>query len=331
MSAESPFLLVDGNNLLMRAFFATQRSGMAADGIPTGPLLVFVNTLSRHIREEKPAYVAVAWDGGRSTERTALSPEYKANRAASPVEETVEGLVEALQEASFTEAKTSSFALAKEFLSLANVYQGVLPGYEADDLIAAWWRGTIDPRPPVSTQPVRILSSDKDFLQLVGRTPMGAHTELIRLSSSDTPTDRWTHDRVVEELGYQPANWPLITALTGDKSDNVIGVPGIGPKRALKLLEDWKWDLEAVLGTPKVREHAEQVRTNLKLVDLRNGDLVLPRPPRFRPTTPDDALHEPLTSFLDRYRLSSVSGRYLSGTLWSGASTAVMGRALGSR
>lgn len=308
-------LLIDGNNLLMRAFFATRRSGMSADGVSTGPLLVFINTLTRHIREEKPDRLAIAWDGGRSTERTALQADYKGNRAGAPD----------------WEEKQSSFALAKQFVTLANLYQSELPGREADDLIAAWWRGVVPPRPPIVNGSIKILSSDKDFLQLLGFNGLGVPTEVIRLSSADTPTDRWSFKRLVDEYGYPPENWPLVTALTGDTSDNVHGVPGIGPKRAVKLLEAHSWDLDAVLEDPKVSEHADQVRMNLRLVDLRHGDLVLPAPPAVKPTRPGDFTHPELLRFLEEFRLSSVINRYLSGTLWDGDAPAVpKGRPIGA-
>lgn len=308
-------LLVDANNLLMRAIFAAQRSGMSADGVATGPLTIFVNTLTRHLREEKPTYLAVAWDGGPSDARTALDAEYKGNRAHAPEDE---------------EAKRSAFALAKEFLSLANIPQTTLRGFEADDLIAAWWRGQVPQRAP-AIGCIKILSSDKDFLQLVGCNPMGVDTELIRLSSSGTPTDRWTAQRLHDEHGYWPVQWPLITALTGDKSDNVLGVPGIGPKKALKLLtaHGWVWD-EAVENIP-VAGYQEVVRRNLELVNLREGFLKLPSPARFRPTMPADALHEDLMEFLDGYKLATIRAKYLQGSLWRTEPERPVGRTLAPR
>lgn len=292
-------LLVDGNNLLMRAIFATQHSGMNADGVPTGPLAVFINTLTKHIREERPTKIGVAWDGGKSTERLKLHAEYKGNRIAAPD----------------ADVKQSSFALAKEFLALATIYQTELPGHEADDVIAAWWAHDVSERPP--NRGIRILSSDKDFVQLLGPNKVGVPTELIRLSSADTPTDRWTAQRLRDEHGYGPEMWPLVTALTGDKSDNVIGVPRVGPKTAVKLLSAYGWDLESALGDAKLAEHADRVRTNLRLVNLREPRLELPPPPRLRPTCPGDMLHPELLAFFERYRLQSARQRYLGGSLWA--------------
>lgn len=303
-------LLVDGNNLLMRAIFAAQRSPMSADGVATGPLLIFVNTLSKHVREEGPSKLAVAWDGGGSDARLALDPEYKANRNHAPED---------------AEAKSSAFMLAKMFLSLCGINQTTLRGYEADDLIGAWWRAECH------NSGIRILSSDKDFLQLVGPNPRGVETELIRLSSSGTPTDRWTLARMREEYGYSPRHWPLITALTGDKSDNVLGVPGIGPKRAMKLLTAHGWDWDAAVANIPVSGYQEAVRRNLEMVNLREGELSLPSAGLLRPTKPGDGMHRDLLEFLDGYKLATVQRRYLDGSLWSTQAERVIGRTLAPR
>lgn len=307
MIGQGKTLLIDGNNLLMRAIFATHRSPMNADGVPTGPLLVFLNTLAKHIREEAPGCVAVAWDGGRSIERVALDAGYKGNREGAPDEEI----------------KLSSFALAKELLTLVNVYQVEMHGREADDLIAGWWAR--------AEGPVTILSSDKDFLQLLGENPHGHPVDQVRLSSPDTPTDRWTEERMIEELGHGPMEWAFITALTGDKSDNVIGVPGIGPVKALKLLNAHQWNWDAALADPKVAGHADQVRINLRLVSLRQTDLKLSQPPCFAPTRPGEVMHDLLVSFVDRYRLASVRDRLVTGGMWTDlARSRTIGRPLRS-
>lgn len=288
-------LLVDGNNLLMRAVFATQRSSMSADGVATGPLVVFVNTLTKHIREERPSRVAIAWDGGKSAQRTQLDPGYKGNRTSAPDEDV----------------KKRSFALVKEFLALADIYQAEIAGYEADDLISSWWYSALD-------GPLVILSSDKDFLQLLGQNPCGQTVEQVRLSSADTPTDRWNLQRMLDDVGYGPVDWASVTALTGDKSDNVIGVPGIGPKKAVKLLTAHGWNLrDAAASLP---EHRDQILLNLQLVSLRNPTLRLGSVPPFRPSRRGAMLYDQLLAFLDRYQLASVRDRLESSLLWNAMS-----------
>jgi DNA polymerase-1 len=313
MNSSKPMLLVDGNNLLMRAFFAGKKTGMSQDGILTGPLLIFINTLAKHIREEQPSRVAVAWDGGRSAKRTALDEDYKGTREFAP---------------NLHEFRQSVFSLAHEFCTLAGVYQFMAAGVEADDLISSWWGHDIPDRAP--GHEITILSSDKDFLQLLGRNPFGVITSLVRLSSGGAGTDRWTEERMREEYGFSPTDWPLVTALTGDVIDHVPGVPGVGPKTAAKILRESEWDLERALAHPRLSGHAEQVRTSLKLVDLRTPFLELDPPPPWRPTRSTDIGSTQLKGFLDLYGLTSVTQRLASDTLWGGEKPTV-GRSLRSR
>ena len=291
-------LLIDANNVAMRAVHAMARSGLSnSEGVATGPLLNFINTLSKHVREEQPRSVGVCWDGGRSSRRVMLHPEYKGHRLDAPDE--------------VEEAKHSVFALAKEFCTLAGLFHVERPGMEADDLIAYYWRHR---NPGERTV---ILSSDKDFLQLVGD-----RVEQVRLSSAGTPTDRWTVQRVRDEMGTDPDRLPHAMALAGDASDNVTGVPRFGMKTAIKtigkyypLLNWW----EETLRDPKVEPYADQARLNYDLVDLRethDESLHLPALPSFTPTTPGSAMYEPLLSFLTKHQMKSVTSRFLDGSLW---------------
>lgn len=287
-------LLVDANNVAMRSLHAMARTGLSADGIPTGPLLGFINAVAKHVKEERPRAVAVCWDGGRSERRVALDESYKAHRLAGPPE--------------VEDVKYSVFHMAKEFCTLAGLHHVERTGYEADDLIAHYWRVR---NPGERTV---ILSSDKDFLQLVGR-----RTEQVRLSSSDTATDRWTEERVAYEYGVSPEVLRYVLALAGDVSDNVPGVPRVGVKTAVRILLRHEFDWEAVLADPKVEPHRERVEKNLELVDLRSDrdrGLVLPPVPSFSPTAPGSLLYEPLLSFLTKYQMKGVQSRFFADTLW---------------
>jgi 5'-3' exonuclease len=288
-------LLVDGNNVLVRAVKAAEGSRLTlatSDGIPTAALLIFINTLSRHVREESPDRMVVAWDGGRSTYRSDLYPAYKANRAERTPEED----------------EHRPFGLAKEFLSLAGIHHIERAGWEADDLIAAHWSKTApDDR-------VVILSSDKDLLQLVD-----ANTQQVRVSSAP-PTHRWDVARVQEQMGCHPRFLAQLMALTGDVGDNVPGVRGVGPKKGVRFLEAAGWDaVEAVrhLG-PEAVALADLSRS---LVDLRlpyeSLGLRVGPAPVFAPTNPTNVLYGPLLAFLDRYQMASLRTRLVEGSLWS--------------
>lgn len=288
-------LLLDANNLFMRAWYATQHEAMTADGESTATLVVFTNTLTRHVREERPDKVVVCWDGGGSDYRTRLLPSYKANR----------------REKAEASRASRERRLIKEFLSLAGVFHVERPGVEADDLIAKYWHD--------AEENVVIVSEDKDFLQLAGATPKRYGCEILRSTG-----ERWNEARVYEKLGAWPRDIPSVMALTGDASDNVIGVPGIGPVRAVQLLEEAGWDLQAI-EDPRVREMLPQVLTNRVLVNLRLPvpGLELPPPPHFRPTGRTSVLYPELHSFLDRYQLRGLSARLLTATLWEDESRSV--------
>ncbi len=282
-------LLVDGNNLLVRAICAMERIPLSEGGVSTGPLLVFVNMLSRYIKETEPDYVVVAWDGGRSTHRTAIFPDYKISRG------------------DHDDSRDAHFALAKEFLSLCNIHHVRVDGVEADDLIAAF------------CQKLRglkvILSGDKDFLQLLDE-----NTTQIRPTGGE---ELWTHFRVEEELGCKPEKLPLVMALTGDSSDGVPGVPRVGPKTACKLLKKYDWNMALLLNAdePILRGHRELVVRNIQLVDLLSPvtwTLPAVQPPRFAPTDPSGILLRELLEFFARYKLNSIRDRFIAGQLWKG-------------
>jgi DNA polymerase-1 len=291
-------LLVDANNLWMRSFFATQHEAMTADGESTAAMVVFTNTLTRHLREERPDKVVVCWDGGGSDYRTRLRPSYKANRK----EKHEGGRVSRERQQ------------VKEFLALSNVFQVERPGIEADDLIAKYWHD--------AEEDVLIVSEDKDFLMLAGHMPTarGRYTcEILRSTG-----ERWNEVRVKEKTGAEPRHLPSVMALTGDTSDNVIGVPRIGPVRAVQLLEEAGWSLQAI-DDPRVREMLPQVLMNRVLVNLRlpMPGLELSAPPVFAPTRSTSVLYSELLSFLDRYQLKGLTARLLTATLWDDDSWSV--------
>lgn len=290
-----PTLLVDGNNLLIRAVKATEHADMNSDdGTNTSGLIVFVKTLSRYVREEQPYRVMVCWDGGRSW-RHHVYPAYKAARSQQ------------------TDAyRSTTRRLVKDFLTRCRIPQVHLDGFEADDLIAAHWRHAYDP--------VTILSSDKDFFQLVGDTPTGYPCTQIRVASADTPVDRWDEARVIEHHGCTPAQLPLFMSLAGDTSDGIPGVRGIGPKYALKHLAAADWNLDAVEheAIAEARKNGE-IATWRTLVDLRDVpyEMIPTGAGPFLPVTPGpDAAWRGLWTFLNEYQLREIERRLIDGQLW---------------
>lgn len=296
-------LLIDGNNLAMRAVHAAQASGSALtteDGIPTGALMVFLNMVTRIVGQEQPSHVAVAWDG-RSERRTRLFPAYKANRREAP---------------SFD--RDATFSAMREFLSAAGVQSAHRPDEEADDLIAGWWLAVEDGE-------ITIVSGDKDLLQLAGLNPHAVRALVRRVPDQAGRPDYWTEGRVEVELGCEPRRWPLVTALRGDSSDNVEGIRGVGPKKALALLERHDWNLVRAL-EEEFPAHRDRVMVNVRLVDLLDSPPQMPAP---EPTTllaPSDG--DPVEKFLRRHELATLLARYQAGRLWS---QSIPGRPLRTR
>jgi DNA polymerase-1 len=294
-----PILLVDGNNLLIRAVEATRRVAMnAPDGTDTSALVTFTSTLSRYTRQIRPYKVTVLWDSTSAQVpnwRKSIYPPYKANRPTAP-----------------DAYGRNSREMVTTFLRLAGIPQLGVWGQEADDLIGSYWRRL--------NMPMTILSNDKDLLQLVGTTPRGAQCDQIRISSADTATEYWTADRVEEHYGCTPEQLPLVLALWGDSSDNIPGVPGIGVKFAVKHLSAAGWDLDKV-AHKGIQDHRKEIAVYHQLIDLRGPqyslDGVLPAPPPFMPTSPGaDKAWKDLYAFLSGYGMTRTITRLASGELW---------------
>jgi DNA polymerase-1 len=279
-------LLVDANNLYARAWYATRNEAMTADGESTAAMVVFTNALIRNVHRTRPDRVVVCWDGGGSVYRTRLLPSYKANRTVK-----------------ISEMRTGRDQV-HEFLALAGVFQVERSGVEADDLIAKYWAE--------ADEPITIFSDDKDFLMLAGPNPNGHECTIQRAVG-----EAWTEQMVFDSAGAWPRDLPNVMALTGDVSDNILGVPGIGPKKAVALLEESGWSLEAI-ERPEVQERLPQVLLNRVLVNLRLPlpGLLLPPPPVFRPTLSGSVLYVDFVDFLTRYQLNNLLAKLYAGTLW---------------
>lgn len=293
-------LLVDGNNLLARADFAAKNRHveMSANGVNTAALVLFVNMMSKYVRQVKPTHVGVCWDAGHDY-RDSIYPEYKAARRKAP-----EGPVD----------DTQPFEQAKQFLALAGIKQDRVPGWEADDLIAVAVRQSLG-------QDVVILSGDKDLLQLVcvreDTAGTGISTKIIQIRPPDD--EPWDEARVEQKFGVLPHHLSYYLALVGDPGDGVPGVRGLGPKKAVKALEEAEWDWEALLAGWEP-ERAAEARLMHDLVNLRTLEypdwlMSMARTPGPAPTTGTWST-EALLVFCDQYGLKTIKDRLLDGTLW---------------
>ncbi len=246
MTPRPRLLLMDGHSLAYRAFHALPVENFATTtGQPTNAVYGFTSMLINLLRDEQPSHVAVAFDVSRKTFRSEAYPQYKATRSATP--EEFKGQV----------------PLIRDVLDAMGIKSLELEGFEADDIIA-----TLSARAEDAGFEVLVISGDRDAMQLVDE-----RTVLLYPRKGVSDLARMTPTAVAEKYGVPPAQYPELAALTGETSDNLPGVPGVGPGFAAKWLRQFG-DLETLLrrasevGGKKgesLRAHIEQVRTNREL------------------------------------------------------------------
>ena len=206
-------ILVDGNNLIFRSYYATAYNGNLmknSKGFPTNALFGFINMINKIVEEEKPEYMVVAFDKGK-TFRHEKYTEYKAGRISTPDELKLQ------------------MPIAKEILTSMGITYLETDNYEADDIIGTYAKICDIEDEFIGT----IISSDKDLLQLISND-----VDIKLLKQKDYI--RYNKESFKEEYGIDPINIIDLKALMGDSSDNIPGVKGVGEKTALKLLHDYK-------------------------------------------------------------------------------------------
>ncbi len=241
----SRILLFDGHSLAYRAFYGIPEL-TTRDGRPVNAIYGFLRVLLKTMREFPSAYAGVAFDAGGETYRHRLLPAYKATRVEIPYELAVQ------------------LTPLEELLDALGIPVIAREGVEADDLLGAIARRAAD-----KGLTVLITSSDKDLAQLVDD-----HIFLIR-PAGRRPTgeiELFDAEKVIEKYGVPPARIVDYLALIGDSSDNIPGVPGVGPKTAAKLLQEFG-DLDSVL------KNADKVRNARvrKALQAHAADAVLAR------------------------------------------------------
>lgn len=287
--------LVDGSGYIFRAYHALPPLTRKSDGLPVGAVSGFCNMLWKLMKETRntdvgvvPTHFAVIFDYSSKTFRNELYAEYKANRSAPP-----EDLV-------------PQFGLIRQATKAFDLPCIEMDGFEADDLIATYARLACE-----AGGDTTIISSDKDLMQLVGPT----------VSMYDPMKDRQIGvAEVIEKWGVSPEKMIDLQALTGDSVDNVPGVPGIGPKTAAQLLEQFG-DLDTLLARASeikqdkrrqsIIDNTEKARISRELVRLKN-DVPLADP------LEDFVLQPPngpkLISFLKAMEFNSLTRRVAEAT-----------------
>ena len=205
-------MVIDGNSIVNRAYYGI-RPLSTRDGLYTHAIYGFLTTLQRLLDEEQPEALCVTFDRREPTFRHQADERYKAQRKGMPEELAMQ------------------LPYLKQVLSAMNIPQYDLTGYEADDLI-----GTISRRCEASGWDCVIVTGDKDSLQLI--TP---HTKvkLVSTRMGQTTTKDMTPETFREQYGFDPIHMIDLKALMGDTSDNIPGVPGIGEKTAMALVQEY--------------------------------------------------------------------------------------------
>jgi len=241
------FLIVDGNSLMHRAFHALPL--MDHNGTYTNAVHGFLNMLLRCLRERSPRWCAVAFDEHAPTFRHVEYAEYKAGRARTPDE------------------LRPQFDIIKEILSAMGLGVLSLTGYEADDIL-----GTLSLQCREKGADALLLTGDRDALQLVDD-----EITLLLTRKGISEVEECTPARVKELFGVTPGQITDLKGLMGDSSDNIPGIPGVGEKTAVKLLEQYE-TLENVLAHgeeikgklgERVRENQEKARFSKWLATIR--------------------------------------------------------------
>ena len=209
-------LLIDGNSIMNRAFYGIMGSKMLTtkDGKYTNAVYGFLAILFKNLEDLNPDYIAVSFDLKAKTKRHELYEGYKANRHGMPDE------------------LAEQMPIIKEILKAMNIDIVEKAGYEGDDIL-----GTLSRYGEKQGLDVTILSGDRDTFQLATDK---VTIRIPRTKQGKTETEEYNRQRIKEEYGIEPKALIEVKGLQGDTSDNIPGIPGIGPKKAINLIKQYK-------------------------------------------------------------------------------------------
>lgn len=278
-------ILIDGNSLLFKAFYATSYTGnymVNRNGIPTNGVYGFARMVEKII-SINPKYVIVAFDYGKKTFRNELLDTYKATRKETPQE------------------LVPQFALAREYLTAHNITWYEVEGYEGDDII-----GTLVDFGEKNNLKVSVYTGDKDANQLIS-----SHTTIYRTVKGVTELDIYNEQTLLDKYGLKPDQFRDFLGLMGDSSDNIPGIKGVGEKTALKLLHQYgtieglqehQDEIKGKMGE-KIRAGMEDALMSKKLATiLRN----IPIDVDLEKATYQGYDYETLKSFYEKYDMNSL-------------------------
>ena len=241
MNDKKHIYLVDGSTYIFRAYHALPPLTRKSDGFPVGAISGFCNMLDKLIKDEREnnnlTHLLVIFDASGKTFRNDIYPEYKANRSSPP-----EDLI-------------PQFDIIKKVPDAFNLQSIASLGFEADDLIASYSK-----KAKAEGKKITIISSDKDLMQLLGKNV----SMIDPLKKKEI-----TSENVIEKFGVGPERVIEVQALAGDTSDNIPGVPGIGPKTASQLINEYG-NIENLIAN--VKNIKQEKRKNIAINQLLEED-----------------------------------------------------------
>ena len=249
---ENRIVIIDGNSLINRAYYAMQRPMITKEGMYTQGIFGFLNMLLKIFDDYDPGYMAVAWDRKTPTFRHEAYDEYKAGRRKMPAELAME------------------MPVMKEILGAMGIRNLETDGFEADDII-----GTVAKMSEAEGLEPLIITGDKDALQL---TSDRTHVLITRKGISEF--DLYDPEKMKERYELTPEQFIDLKGLMGDQSDNLPGIPGVGEKTGIKLLKQFG-SVENLLAhtdeisgaklRQKVEENAQLALMSRKLAEIRTN------------------------------------------------------------
>lgn len=278
-------ILIDGNSLLFKAFYATSYTGnymVNRNGIPTNGVYGFARMVEKII-STNPKYVIVAFDYGKKTFRNELLDTYKATRKETPQE------------------LVPQFALAREYLTAHNITWYEVEGYEGDDII-----GTLVDFGEKNNLKVSVYTRDKDANQLIS-----TQTTIYRTVKGVTELDIYNEQTLLDKYGLKPDQFRDFLGLMGDSSDNIPGIKGVGEKTALKLLHQYgtieglqkhQDEIKGKMGE-KIRAGMEDALMSKKVATILRD---IPIDVDLEKATYQGYDYETLKSFYEKYDMNSL-------------------------
>lgn len=284
MNKQNRLILIDGSAYIFRAYYGLPPMSRA-DGTPINAVFGFTNMLVKLIEDYRDDKMIVVFDAARENFRNTIFKDYKANRGETP-----EDLI-------------PQFEIIRECVDAFNIPQLEIEGYEADDIIATYCK--LADKQKIDSI---IVSSDKDLMQLVTK-------EITMLDPMKNK--KIGIEQVIEKFGLPPEKVIQIQALTGDKVDNIPGAPGIGPKTALQLIQEFG-DVHKLITNANqipqekrrniILDHEEDILVSLKLVKLKD-DIKLPIDINKIHTYSSINKNDNLSKFLSKQGFKSIAER----------------------